>query len=252
MHERLGRGIGVKRRPREGHGISVPANGLDGPHQPCVILDSGRLGREPIGHEGGRTGASGWITCGVDASERFAHQVLVLIGLAYELTTGDELKQRQTMVDQEEPAVGCRDWSSGDEPSISQRRRDLAPCDQISERRRRDSFGDVPRSLMLDRPRVGVDAAVQWCEVGSVQARERADQLNGAGHGHTLALNTEPTASRHVRQPRMPLRCSSRGTHPVATGRRLRPQACPGWGSNPDCAVFKTASSTGWDTGAQR
>ena len=25
---------------------------------------------------------------------------------------------------------------------------------------------------------------------------------------------------------------------------------CPGWGSNPHCAVFKTASSADWDTGA--
>ena len=29
-------------------------------------------------------------------------------------------------------------------------------------------------------------------------------------------------------------------------------QMCPGWDSNPHWTVFETASSTGWDTGAQK
>jgi hypothetical protein len=32
----------------------------------------------------------------------------------------------------------------------------------------------------------------------------------------------------------------------------MKREMCPGWDSNPHWTVFETASSTGWDTGAQR
>jgi hypothetical protein len=90
----------------------------------------------------------------VNTGQRGGDPALLLLGVARQLVTRDVFEQRQRMLSQDEPSVRRGNRSSRDEPRVSECRGDLASRDELCDRGRRDAFGDVRRSSMLDQPRL--------------------------------------------------------------------------------------------------
>ena len=121
------------------------------------------------------------------------------------------------------------------------RRRDHLHAGQLADpRRRRARARRLGLGPPADHPAAGRRPRRRDRRLGLRRQR-------GAGRLPARSPRGLPDGGR-LRHPRL-----RRGHHGDPTGsgdRQGRLSECPGWGSNPHLAVFKTASSADWDTGA--